>query len=67
MYIHVITCHLACSSNDDTAFMLDCIHAGAVDYLLKPLHMDVIKTMFLVCVLYMSLFSFPLPQHYSCH
>ncbi|CDH53831.1 hypothetical protein RO3G_01088 [Lichtheimia corymbifera JMRC:FSU:9682] len=38
---------IACSSNDDTAFMLDCIHAGAVDYLLKPLHMDVIKTMFL--------------------
>ncbi|KAJ8652111.1 hypothetical protein O0I10_012262 [Lichtheimia ornata] len=38
---------IACSTNDDTAFMLDCIHAGAVDYLLKPLHMDVIKTMFL--------------------
>ncbi|KAI9316738.1 hypothetical protein BX666DRAFT_1858840 [Dichotomocladium elegans] len=29
--------------------MLDCIHAGATDYLLKPLHLDVIKTLFLVC------------------
>ncbi|ORE02450.1 HD-domain/PDEase-like protein [Rhizopus microsporus var. microsporus] len=27
--------------------MMDCIHAGAVDYLIKPLHLDVIKTLFL--------------------
>ncbi|KAI8140723.1 hypothetical protein BJV82DRAFT_215980 [Fennellomyces sp. T-0311] len=38
---------IACSSDDNTAFMLDCIHAGAADYLLKPLRLDVIKTLFL--------------------
>ncbi|KAI8646889.1 hypothetical protein BD408DRAFT_449479 [Parasitella parasitica] len=27
--------------------MLDCIHAGATDYLLKPLYLNVIKTLFL--------------------
>lgn len=27
--------------------MLDCIHAGATDYLLKPLYSNVIKTLFL--------------------
>lgn len=30
--------------------MLDCIHAGATDYLLKPLYLNVIKTLFLVNV-----------------
>ncbi|KAI9274566.1 hypothetical protein BDA99DRAFT_533197 [Phascolomyces articulosus] len=38
---------IACSSDENTAFMLDCIHAGAADYLLKPLRLDVIKTLFL--------------------
>lgn len=28
--------------------MLKCINAGAADYLLKPLRLDVIKTLFLV-------------------
>jgi hypothetical protein len=36
------------SNNEDTAFMLECIQAGAAEYLLQPLRADVIKTMFLV-------------------
>ncbi|KAI8880794.1 HD-domain/PDEase-like protein [Backusella circina FSU 941] len=35
------------SNNEDTAFMLECIQAGAAEYLLQPLRADVIKTMFL--------------------
>ena len=31
--------------------MLDCIHAGATDYLLKPLYLNVIKTLFLVIII----------------
>lgn len=31
--------------------MLDCIHAGATDYLLKPLYLNVIKTLFLVTII----------------
>ncbi|ORY95956.1 hypothetical protein BCR43DRAFT_493863 [Syncephalastrum racemosum] len=38
---------IACSSNDNPSFMLDCVHAGAADYVVKPLRMDVIKTLFL--------------------
>ena len=30
--------------------MLECMRAGAADYLLKPLRLDVIKTLFLVSV-----------------
>ncbi|KAG0179237.1 3',5'-cyclic-nucleotide phosphodiesterase [Apophysomyces sp. BC1021] len=52
-WIKRITCDLdrvpivVCSSNENTTFMLDYIHAGAADYLLKPLRLDVIKTLFL--------------------
>ncbi|KAI8379342.1 uncharacterized protein BYT42DRAFT_568478 [Radiomyces spectabilis] len=38
---------VVCSSNQDPNFMLHCIHAGAADYLLQPLRIDVIKTLFL--------------------
>ncbi|KAL0141598.1 high affinity camp protein [Mucor lusitanicus] len=38
---------VVCSKNDSTNLMLDCIHAGATDYLLKPLYLNVIKTLFL--------------------
>ncbi|KAI8642991.1 hypothetical protein BD408DRAFT_343218, partial [Parasitella parasitica] len=37
------------STRDDPQFMLECIQAGAADYVLKPLRPDVIKTLFLVC------------------
>ncbi|KAF7722751.1 3',5'-cyclic-nucleotide phosphodiesterase [Apophysomyces ossiformis] len=52
-WIKRITCDLdrtpivVCSSNESTTFMLEYIHAGAADYLLKPLRLDVIKTLFL--------------------
>ncbi|KAI9257371.1 hypothetical protein BDA99DRAFT_561855 [Phascolomyces articulosus] len=36
-----------CSSIEDFGFMLGCINAGAAEYLLKPLRMDVVKTLFL--------------------
>ncbi|KAI9486281.1 MAG: hypothetical protein EXX96DRAFT_548412 [Benjaminiella poitrasii] len=35
------------STNDNPQFMLDCIQAGATDYILRPLRPDVIKTLFL--------------------
>ncbi|CAO3637512.1 unnamed protein product [Cunninghamella blakesleeana] len=35
------------SSNETPSFMLDCIHAGAADYILKPMRIDVVKTLFL--------------------
>ncbi|CAO3648729.1 unnamed protein product [Cunninghamella echinulata] len=35
------------SSNETASFMLDCIHAGAADYILKPMRLDVVKTLFL--------------------
>ncbi|KAI9270020.1 hypothetical protein EDC94DRAFT_597850 [Helicostylum pulchrum] len=38
---------VVCSSNDNTEIMLDCIHAGATDYILKPIPINVIKTLFL--------------------
>ncbi|KAG0181686.1 3',5'-cyclic-nucleotide phosphodiesterase [Apophysomyces sp. BC1021] len=38
---------VVCSEIDEPRFMLDCIYAGAIDYLLKPLRLDVIKTLFL--------------------
>ncbi|KAI8980826.1 hypothetical protein BDB01DRAFT_795735 [Pilobolus umbonatus] len=38
---------VVCSNNDSISMMLSCIHAGAVDYLLKPLQINVIKTLFL--------------------
>ncbi|KAI8373605.1 hypothetical protein EDC96DRAFT_498924 [Choanephora cucurbitarum] len=38
---------VVCSNNQDSQFMLDCIQAGAADYLLRPLRPDVIKTLFL--------------------
>ena len=37
-----------CSNDDSAQFMLDCLQAGAVDYLLKPIYSNVIKTLFLV-------------------
>lgn len=46
-YIHS-TLRIVCSANDNSSFMLDCVHAGAADYLIKPLRPDVIKTLFLV-------------------
>lgn len=39
---------IVCGTDDNTPFMIECMHAGAVDYLLKPLPMTVIKTLFLV-------------------
>lgn len=38
---------IVCSTRDDPNFMLECIQAGASDYLLRPLRPDVIKTLFL--------------------
>ncbi|KAI9322896.1 hypothetical protein BX666DRAFT_2148269 [Dichotomocladium elegans] len=38
---------IVCSTRDDTALMLDCVHAGATDYLIKPLNLHGIKTLFL--------------------
>ncbi|KAI8373284.1 hypothetical protein BD560DRAFT_394525 [Blakeslea trispora] len=38
---------VVCSNDDSAQFMLDCIHAGAVDYLLKPIYSNMIKTLFL--------------------
>lgn len=38
---------VVCSNNDSASLMLGCIHAGATDYLLKPLYLNVIKTLFL--------------------
>ncbi|KAI8336114.1 hypothetical protein BC941DRAFT_56473 [Chlamydoabsidia padenii] len=38
---------IVCSSNENPSFMLDCIHAGAADYILKPMRLDVVKTLFL--------------------
>ncbi|ORX62559.1 HD-domain/PDEase-like protein [Hesseltinella vesiculosa] len=38
---------IVCSSVDHPSFMLDCIHAGATDYILKPIQLDVVKTLFL--------------------
>ncbi|KAI7867749.1 hypothetical protein BDF14DRAFT_1742942 [Spinellus fusiger] len=35
------------SCNDTPSLMLDCIHAGAADYLLKPLRLETVKTLFL--------------------
>ncbi|CAO3595350.1 unnamed protein product [Absidia cylindrospora] len=39
---------IVCSSNENSSFMLDCVHAGAADYILKPMRLDVVKTLFLV-------------------
>ncbi|KAI9471848.1 MAG: hypothetical protein EXX96DRAFT_509592 [Benjaminiella poitrasii] len=36
---------VVCSEMDSTDLMLSCIHAGAIDYLLKPLYSNVIKTL----------------------
>ncbi|KAI8340806.1 hypothetical protein BC941DRAFT_418224 [Chlamydoabsidia padenii] len=38
---------IVCSSNENPSFMLDCVHAGAADYILKPMCLDVVKTLFL--------------------
>lgn len=38
---------VACSHNDSTSFMLECIQMGAVDYMLKPIREPLLKTMFL--------------------
>ncbi|KAG0748603.1 hypothetical protein G6F57_004231 [Rhizopus arrhizus] len=38
---------VACSTIDDSNFMIECIQAGAADYVLHPLRPDVIKTLFL--------------------
>ncbi|KAI8074002.1 hypothetical protein BC940DRAFT_78359 [Gongronella butleri] len=38
---------IVCSCNDQPSFMLDCVHAGATDYILKPMQHDVVKTLFL--------------------
>ncbi|KAI8337831.1 hypothetical protein EDC96DRAFT_346357 [Choanephora cucurbitarum] len=38
---------VVCSKDDSAQFMLDCLQAGAVDYLLKPIYSNVIKTLFL--------------------
>ncbi|KAG1006254.1 hypothetical protein G6F27_008478 [Rhizopus arrhizus] len=38
---------VVCSKENDTNTMLNCIHAGAVYYLFKPLHLVGIKTLFL--------------------
>ncbi|OBZ86906.1 3',5'-cyclic-nucleotide phosphodiesterase regA [Choanephora cucurbitarum] len=38
---------VVCSNDDSAQFMLDCLQAGAVDYLLKPIYSNVIKTLFL--------------------
>lgn len=46
---------VVCSTRDDPNFMLECIQAGASDYLLRPLRPDVIKTLFLVCRVSLSL------------
>lgn len=40
--------NIVLSSNETASFMLDCIHAGAADYILKPMRLDVVKTLFLV-------------------
>ncbi|KAI9280510.1 hypothetical protein BY458DRAFT_430667 [Sporodiniella umbellata] len=39
---------VVCSTIDDSSFMVECIQAGAADYVLYPLRPDVIKTLFLV-------------------
>lgn len=39
---------IVCSSETNSTFMLDCFHAGAADYLVKPLYLPVIQTLFLV-------------------
>ncbi|ORZ07574.1 hypothetical protein BCR42DRAFT_150286 [Absidia repens] len=39
---------IVCSSNENSSFMLDCVHAGAADYILKPMRLDVVKTLFLI-------------------
>ncbi|KAI8876233.1 HD-domain/PDEase-like protein [Backusella circina FSU 941] len=38
---------VVCSKRDDPNIMMDCIHAGASDFLLKPFHLNIIKTLFL--------------------
>ncbi|KAI8887220.1 HD-domain/PDEase-like protein [Backusella circina FSU 941] len=38
---------VVCSKEDSSSLMLDCIHAGAADFILKPFRLDVIKTLFL--------------------
>ncbi|KAI8074667.1 hypothetical protein BC940DRAFT_288803 [Gongronella butleri] len=38
---------IVCSSETNGTFMLDCLHAGAADYLLKPLYQPVLQTLFL--------------------
>ncbi|CAO3703431.1 unnamed protein product [Rhizopus stolonifer] len=39
---------IVCSTIDDSNFMIECIQAGAANYVLHPLRLDVIKTLFLV-------------------
>ncbi|KAI9277574.1 hypothetical protein BY458DRAFT_432996 [Sporodiniella umbellata] len=39
---------IVCSTIDDSNFMIECIQAGAANYVLQPLRLDVIKTLFLV-------------------
>ncbi|KAI8337211.1 hypothetical protein BC941DRAFT_427068 [Chlamydoabsidia padenii] len=38
---------IVCSSETNSTFMLDCLHSGAADYLVKPLYLPVIQTLFL--------------------
>ncbi|KAI8980443.1 hypothetical protein BDB01DRAFT_851730 [Pilobolus umbonatus] len=38
---------IVCSSHDDPVFMVECIQSGASDYLLLPLEINVLKTLFL--------------------
>jgi DNA-binding NarL/FixJ family response regulator len=44
----IIIVYSVCSTDDSSSLMLDCIHAGAADFILKPFRLDVIKTLFLV-------------------
>ncbi|KAI8092785.1 uncharacterized protein BX664DRAFT_328152 [Halteromyces radiatus] len=38
---------IVCSMESSSTFMLDCLHAGATDFLRKPLYLPVIQTLFL--------------------
>lgn len=57
---------VVCSINDDTQIMLDCLHAGAVDYLLKPLYLNAIKTLFLKFHSYQQI-SIPVAVNSICN
>ncbi|KAI9313040.1 hypothetical protein BX666DRAFT_1864726, partial [Dichotomocladium elegans] len=54
---------IVCSGNDSPKLMIDCLHNGAADFLVKPMHVEQVKALFLNVYRYPS----PLQRHPQLH